>query len=212
MKRRFIMAAALLALAAGAVGQTRLLPVDQAASAPDFFSFRAQLQAAIARRDAEHVLGVLSRDVKLSFGGDAGIEDFKRIWRPSAPDSRLWEVLAATLALGGTFASDGTFTAPYVFVRWPREKDAFSHMAAIGSNIRVRSAPNVGAAPLATLDFTIVELADQPAVDARWVQIKLASGQAGFVDARFLRSPIDHRVGFSKMDGRWQMVFFLAGD
>ena len=60
-----------------------MLPVDEAASVPDFFSFRAQLQAAVARRDVAVVLGALSRDVKLSFGDDAGIEDFKRIWQPA---------------------------------------------------------------------------------------------------------------------------------
>lgn len=212
LKRRHVVAAALFALAAGAAAQSRLLPVDQAASVPDFFSFRAQLQAAVARRDVDHVLGVLSKDVKLSFGGDAGIEDFKRIWQPSAPDSRLWEVLASTLALGGSFAADGAFTAPYVFTRWPQDRDAFSHMAAVGSGIRVRSAPAASAAPVAALDFTIVELAEPPQADPRWVQIKLGADRTGFVDARFLRSPIDYRITFSKIEGRWQVVLFLAGD
>jgi hypothetical protein len=212
MNRHLLLAATLFLCTHGASAQSRLLPVDQAASVPDFFSFRAQLQAAIARRDSAHVLGALSKDVKLSFGGDIGIEDFKNIWKPASPDSRLWDVLASTLALGGTFAADGTFTAPYVFTNWPKDKDAFTHMVAVGSGIRIRSAPTVTAEPIGSLDFSVVQLAEQPPVDAKWGQVKLTAGRTGFVDVRFLRSPIDYRINFAKLDGRWQVVFFLAGD
>lgn len=193
-------------------GQTRLLPVDQAASVPDFFSFRARLQLAVARRDANAVLAVLARDVKLSFGGDAGVDSFKAMWKPTAPDSTLWETLAAVLSLGGTFASDGSFTAPYVFTQWPQGKDAFEHMAAIGSGVRVRSAASADAPVVGALDFSVVELAEPPAADAAWVKIKLSADRTGFVGREFLRSPIDYRIRFARLDGRWQVVFFLAGD
>lgn len=192
--------------------QTRLLPVDQAASVPDFFSFRAQLQVAVARRDVQAVVSALSRDVKLSFGGDEGVDAFHRLWKPAAPDSRLWEALAAVLALGGTFSTDGSFTAPYVFATWPRDKDAFTHMAAIGTNIRVRSAPSTSAEVIEALDYAIVESVDGQAGDAQWAQIRLSPKQTGFVDGRFLRSPIDYRINFARRDGRWQIVFFVAGD
>jgi hypothetical protein len=195
-----------------AAAQSRLLPVDQAASVPDFFSFRAQLQVAVARRDVDAVISVLNKDIKLSFGGDAGVEDFKRMWKPGAPDTELWEKLAAVLSLGGTFASDGTFTAPYVFTKWPQEKDAFTHMAAVGTAIRVRSSASIAAPVLAALDYSIVEVVESPAAESKWVQLKLGPGRIGYVDSRFLRSPIDYRINFAKLDGRWQVVFFLAGD
>lgn len=204
--------ALLLCLPLTAWPQARLLPVDQATAVPEFFSFRAQMQAAVARRDAAALLAALSDDVKLSFGGDVGIEDFKRMWTPAAADSKLWETLATALALGGTFAADGSFTAPYVFTRWPRDKDAFTHLAAIGSGIRVRAAADPGAAVVGTLDFAIVELADAPSTDERWAPIKLAGGRTGYADRRFLRSPIDYRVTFVKQGGRWQISTFLAGD
>lgn len=51
-----------------------------------------------------------------------------------------------------------------------------------------------------------------PYLFSTWVHIKLAAGRTGFVDRRFLRSPVDYRVNFAKLDGRWQLVFFLAGD
>jgi hypothetical protein len=204
--------AVLLACPAVALAQTRLLPVDEAASVPDFFSFRAQLQIAVAKRDVQAVVSALSKDVKLSFGGDTGVEDFTRMWEPDAPDSGLWETLATVLSLGGTFASDDTFTAPYVLARWPQDNDAFTHMAAIGTDIRVRDAPSTSAPVIAALDYSVVEVVDNPAPDAKWVQIRLAPNRTGFVDSRFLRSPIDYRIRFEKREGRWQVVFFLAGD
>jgi hypothetical protein len=201
-----------LLLPALALAQVRLVPVDQAASVPDFLSFRAQLQVAIAKRDVDAVVSVLSKDVQLSFGGDAGVKDFKRMWRPRAPDTELWEKMAAVLSLGGTFSSDGTFTAPYVFTEWPQEKDSLTHVAAIGTGIRVRGAASIASPIIASLDYSIVEVVESPATDSKWVQIKIGPGRAGFVDSRYVRSPIDYRINFAKLDGRWQIVFFLAGD
>ena len=213
-RRRALVVAAVFVFACPPLAwpQATLPPVDQATAVPDFFSFRAQLQAAVARRDADAVLSVLSKDVKLSFGGDAGSADFKTLWKPDAPDSVLWETLATVLALGGTFAADGTFTAPYVFAAWPEDRDAFSFMAAIGSGIRVRSAPSSTAPVVDALDFAIVEIVEPTAADAKWVRIRLPPDRIGFVDRRLLRSPIDYRINFAKLDGRWQVVSFLAGD
>lgn len=195
-----------------ALSQPELRPVDEAASVPDFFSFRAHIQSAVARRDVSAVLAALHKDVKLSFGGDSGVEDFKKVWRPAAPNSPLWETLGTVLALGGTFAPDRTFTAPYVFTQWPSDVDAFTHMAAVGSGIRVRSAPNSSAPVIASLTFTIVELEETQPQGERWARVKLRDGRTGFVDSRFVRSPVDYRINFAKVDGRWQITFFLAGD
>lgn len=206
------LAALLLSCAFGASAQTQLLPVDQAASAPDFFSFRAQLQSAVARRDTAAVISAMSRDVKLSFGGNQGIEDFKKMWTPDAPASRLWDVLGSTLALGGAFASEDSFVAPYIYTQWPKEIDPFNHMAVIGTNVRVRAAPSPNARVMSTLDFAIVELAAPSPEDKGWSKIKLGPDKVGFVDARFLRNPVDYRIRFAKTDGVWRVVFFLSGD
>jgi hypothetical protein len=101
----------LLTTPAVALAQTRLPPVDPAASVPDFFSFRAQLQVAVAKRNVQAVVSALSKGVKLSFGGDTGVEDCHRMWKPNTPDSRLWETPAAVLALEGMFA------VPYLFAK-----------------------------------------------------------------------------------------------
>ena len=94
---------ALLAIPAtpAASAQNDFRPVDQAAAQPDFFAFRTQLQAAIARRDIQALLAVVHKDIKNSFGGTDGVDEFKQIWELDKPGTLIWETLARVLALGG---------------------------------------------------------------------------------------------------------------
>lgn len=206
-------------VAAGGVGAAPhgaparpLRPVDEAALQPDFFGFRARLQAALARHDAAALRAVLHPGIKNSFGGDDGLAGFEAAWRPDDPASAVWETLAGVLALGGSFAPDGSFVAPYVFSRWPERVDAFTHLAVVGSAVRVRVAPRPDAHPLTSLDYGIVETASTQPQDEAWHAVRLPDGRAGFVDRRFVRSPIDYRAAFARIGGRWQMTLFLAGD
>src|SRR5262245_56349265 len=133
-------------------------PVDEAARRPDFFAFRAQLQSAVARHDAAAVLDAVAPDVKNSFGGNDGVEEFKQMWRLDQQDSELWQELGAVLALGGTFQGTQEFVAPYTFSRWPNGLDAFDHVAVIGANVRIRSAPRADAATIGQASFSIFRL------------------------------------------------------
>jgi hypothetical protein len=207
-----VLAATLLLVPLSAWPQSALRPIDQAVSVPDFFAFRAQLQTALARRDGQAVMSVLASEVRLSFGSEEGLDDFKRLWRPDLPNSPLWETLSAVLALGGAFDADGTFTAPYVFTHWPNDKEAAGHVVALGAAVRVHAAARAEAAVVGVLDFEIVELTEAPEPQARWVQVKTATHRSGFVDGRWVRSATDYRVTFAKRDGRWQVILFLAGD
>lgn len=214
MKKLLLLLALFLTLIApsSVLAQQTLKPVDQAINQPDFFTFRARLQSALARRDAEAVLAVVHKDIKNSFGGNDGIEEFKKAWDIDKPDSKLWETLATVLALGGIFEPDGSFTAPYVYTQWPDAIDSFDHMAVTGSGVRVRVEPNTTALTLATLSFTIVECLPDNDPDKPWVAIRLPGGKTGYIDRRYVRSSIDYRASFSRIDGRWQLTYFLAGD
>ena len=199
-------------LAAEVFAQRELLPVDQAAQQPDFFSFRAQLLAAVARRDSDAILAVVSEDITNSFGGVGGVAEFKRMWDIASPESRLWATMATILGLGGTFIADGRFTAPYTFSRWPRDLDPFTHMVVIGASVRARSAPSVTATPLASFSFAIVELAKNSDWGSPWLAIRLPGGKTGYMNRRYIRSPVGYRASFEKRDGRWQMTILVAGD
>ncbi len=191
----------------------RLLPVDDAASRPDFFTFRAQLLTAIARHDVADLMAVVHVNIKCDFGGGEGKGFFEEFWKPSAADSRVWAELAAVLALGGTFSADGTFVAPYVFSRWPEGVDAFEHVAIVGAGVRIHSAPRADAESTHASSFEILPLARQSAgVPDGWTAVTVPPATIGYIATRLVRSPIGYRASFSKQDGRWQMRLFIAGD
>ena len=219
MDRRRIYAVAVIALVvvAGTLAQVqahqRLLPVDQAATQPDFFTFRAQLLTAVARHDAAALMAVVHPNIKCDFGGGEGKAFFEEYWKPSAPGSEVWAELAAVLALGGTFSTPDTFVAPYVFSRWPQGVDAFEHVAVVGDRVRIRTAPRPDAEAAAVSSFEILPLARQSGdAPEEWTAVTLAGKKIGYVASRFVRSPIGYRAYFSREDGRWRMLMFIAGD
>jgi len=195
----------------------KLYPVDEASKEPTFFTFRARLVQAVQRRDANHLLSILSPKIQNSFGGDGGIEEFKTTWKPERPQSEVWTELAIVLSLGGAFDKDGIFEAPYISAKWPEDKDGFELGAIIGENVRVRAAPQIASSIMRQLSFDIVEVSDWGGNKARgekrdWIKVKLSDGQSGYVAEEFIRSPIAYRAAFAKEEGRWVMTYFIAGD
>ncbi len=217
---RLLLLAVAFLLAAPTSAQIAVLePVDEAAQDPSFILFRARLLEAAQARDTSFVLSILDPDVKVSFGAENGVDGFRLMWltgmRPE--DSDLWAVLTRAVALGSTYRAgevvgEAGASAPYVFEAWPDSLDAFEHLAVIGENVRVRAAPSLAAATLTALTYSIVPTIYDPDLDPAWRRITLADGQTGYVAARFLRSPIDFRIGFAKTAGRWRIQYFVAGD
>jgi hypothetical protein len=191
---------------------TRLLPVDEASSRPDFLTFRARLLATIARRDAPALMAVVHPAIKNSFGDDDGKARFQELWRPAAVDSEVWSELGGVLALGGTFDSTGSFVAPYVFSRWPTAFDGFEHVAVVGERVRIRTAPRADAPVADVSSFDILPLARQADETEGWTAVHLSGSRIRYVATRYVRSPGGYRASFSKIDGRWQMLMFVAGD
>jgi hypothetical protein len=189
----------------------QLMPVDEASTRPDFFSFRASLQGAIARRDTTALLAVVHPQIKNSFGGDDGIDKFRSMWKIDEPDSEIWAELGTVLALGGSFHDTDTFVAPYVFSRWPDQFDAFEHVAVIGSNVRIRSQPDTTSTPIDTVSFAILPVAREGADTEGWTAVQIDK-TAGYISSAYVRSPIDYRAIFRFEGGRWRLVTFVAGD
>jgi hypothetical protein len=203
-------------VAGQAAQQSRvLLPVDEGASQPDFFTFRARLMVAIAERDTAAILDVLHPDIKLGFGGDHGIDDFKQMWQIKEADSKLWKEFGTVLALGGSFDGPDMFTAPYTFSRWPRDVDGFDYVAVVGSEVRIRTLPRADAPVVTQVSYEVLQLdAEASSKDwmtEDWTAVRI-DGKKAYIATRFIRSPIDYRARFEKVDGRWRLVFFLAGD
>jgi hypothetical protein len=158
-------------------------------------------------------MAVVDPHIKASFGGDDGIEAFRKMWQATDKSSELWVELAAVLALGGTFQGTQTFVAPYTFSRWPEKYDSFEHVVMIAADVRLRQAPRADAAVVATKSFAVLPLArvDRP-VDEAWKAVRVDAKRIGYVSSRLVRSPIDYRAIFTLRDGRWLLSMFLAGD
>jgi len=192
-----------------------LLLVDEAAMRPDFLSFRMRLQNIVAKHDTAALLDIVHPDIKSSFGGDEGIENFKEFWRIKEPDTKLWQELGTVLALGGSFDGPEMFTAPYTFSRWPDGIDGFEHVAVIGSNVRIRSEARADAPVVTSVSYSILQLHEEALqkdwMHEEWTAIKL-NGQKAYVASRLIRSPIDYRARFEYSKGQWMMTMFIAGD
>lgn len=205
--------AAVLALCATAsvAAQQQLLPVDEASNRPEFFSFRAHLQRAIARHDTAALLAVVHPQIRNSFGDNDGIDQFRTMWNIGAEASEIWDVLGTVLGLGGSFHDDNTFVAPYVFSRWPGTFDAFEHVAVIGTDVRVRSEAAADAPVVTTSSFAILPVTRQATEVDGWIAVRVGS-RTGYIASQFARSPIDYRAIFRYEDRQWKLVTLVAGD
>jgi hypothetical protein len=221
---RFVVGLTLLVcLTYSAPPKGKLYPVDEASQDASFLEFREKLAEAIKNRDKDYILSILDPDIKNSFGGDGGIEEFKSLWKLDESESELWNELLAVLTLGGAFGEylGGTsFEAPYVSASWPDEYDAYEYMAIVGENVSVRLEPSLSATVIDALSYDIVKrvyvlcsvLGEIKADGHTWMLIITPDGKAGFVSRKYLRSAIDYRAYFSKTDGKWFMACFIAGD
>lgn len=204
-------------------GQERYVrPVDEAKKDASFLAFREKLISAVKKRDTKYLLSIVDRDIKASFGGDEGIEDFKRMWKISSPKSKLWDELLTVLTNGGKFDKEGKntyFAAPYSFNGFPDDLDVFEYQLIFGNNVNLRAKPDLQAKVVAQLSYNVVKVDYQNSVSDKkndgeyiWLKIETLGGKKGFVNAKFVRSPIAYRAIFEKKGRNWKMTAFIAGD
>jgi len=186
----------------------KLLPIDDAASKPDFLSYRLRLQLAVERRDVGAVIDAADPGIRLGFDGSGGAATLRTLFsdRPE-----LWDELRVVLARGGRFSSPSSFAAPYVYANWPEQFDAFECAAVTGINVRLRSAPKLDAPIVAPVSYSIVRLTE-PAAGQLWSRVQLGDGRTGYMWHAYVRSSVDYRALFNLIDGRWRMTAFVAGD
>jgi hypothetical protein len=190
---------------------TRLPPVDRCAADSSFSRFRADLVDAIARRDRDHVLGILADDVMVDFGGGHGRAAFIEHWALDRPEeSRLWTELGQILRLGCTIEG-ATASAPSLTNQLPADRDAFMTLLAVKPGAALREAPSETSPVIRRLDWDLLTLAPKGAVEG-WFPILLEDGGTGYVRWEHVRSPVDYRAVFSKQDGRWKVTVLVAGD
>ncbi|MDQ3087657.1 MAG: SH3 domain-containing protein [Acidobacteriota bacterium] len=194
-------------------------PVDEGKQDKSFSAFRVKLIEAVKKRDKKYLLSVLDPNVKNSFGGDGGIEEFKEMWEIDSSKSKLWDELRVVLSNGGGFQDKNTFAAPYSFVFFPADLDAFEQQVIFGNNVNLRAKPDKSAKVISQLSYNIVKVDYENSVsDGKqeptylWLKVETLGGKKGFVSAEFVRSSIDYRAIFVKEKGKWKISAFVAGD
>ncbi|MEZ5285772.1 MAG: hypothetical protein R2712_13385 [Vicinamibacterales bacterium] len=207
-----VVAAMIVALAVGVQALPPLTPVDEGPRDASFLAFRTALLDIIARKDAGALDGIVDPNIRISFGDEGGLDAFKAMWKPEEAASPLWNELRRLLRLGGTFTGPDAFVAPYVFARWPMDVDAFTHVAIIGSRVHVRARPGLDQPILDTLSYAILPLADASPETDGWTAVGLPGGRRGVIASSLVRSPLDYRAFFSRVDGRWRMAMLVSGD
>ncbi len=197
----------------------QLLPVDEASKDPSFAQYRAQLIRAVEAKNETELMPLLDSSIHLSFGGSGGLADFRRMWKPQDKNSPLWQKLGWVLAHGGSFRAEGNdknFWAPYVYSTWPQSgPDAFEYAAATGSRVLVFAKADTTSMVVITLNFHYVKSLDGGhlrELAPSFVKVQTSSGRIGYVKSSQIRSQIDYRAGFNKINGRWRMTAFIAGD
>ena len=188
-----------------------LMPVDEASKQPEFFTYRARLQVAVAAKDLDAVIAAANPNIKLGFGGEGGAALLQHnLSKPGSEE--LWKELARVLALGGSFRGRSAFHAPYYASNWPEALDSFECGAIVGGNVIVRRQPNPDAAVVARASYAIVRyLTDLPGA-SDWSHIQLANGQEGYIRDEYVRGPTFLRAIFNLINGQWRMTALVAGD
>lgn len=185
----------------------KLLPVDEADAS--FRAFRDSLIDALARKDTTFLYGVLAPEIKNSFGGDDSIAGFKRMWRMNEPQpSEVWTVLTRILRMGAVHQGD-YMTTPYVFANWPDSIDAFEHVAVVKENAAVYGTSDRSSRPIGNASYSILKRVSD---DMEWYEIELPGGREAWMRGEDVYGPVDWRASFQKRDGRWTMLYFIAGD
>ena len=191
---------------APAVNGPKLAFVDEASKDPSFAAYRDQLIAAVIARDAKKVVALADPNIRLSFGGTGGRKAFEE-----ALKEEIWGELQDILTNGGSFR-EGSFWAPYVYSAWPESHDAFEELAVVAENVPLRESADANAPAIATLARDIVKRAGEPGERGPWTKVTTADGKSGFVESKFVRSPIHYRMGFNKTAEGWRMTALVAGD
>lgn len=191
----------------------KLRPVDEATSDPSLVTFRNELLAAVRRRDADAVVALADPKIRTSFGDDGGAAAFKR----NLAQPGTWEDFEMLLTQGGKFVGEGpsrSFWAPYAFSALPDDQDAFMALVITEENVPLLESADKNARAIATLSYDIVQRTGDIGRDiGDWHNVKTADGHSGWVEARFVRSPVGYRAGFLKnKDGKWQVNALVAGD
>lgn len=200
--------------------EPQFLPVDEADQNADFMQFRDKLIQCVQEKDSKFLLDHIDKNIRCSFGTENGYDAFVSQWEldKNPQDSKVWSELDKILHLGGSFSSEkkDSFWAPYVYSKFPDTYDAFTYFAVTGDNVPVFSAEDTNSEVIANLKYAIImkdsSAGSNSGLNNPFVKVVLSSNESGFVESKYIRSPIDYRIELANENGGWYIRCFVSGD
>jgi hypothetical protein len=199
-----------------------LEPVNQSEINEELSATLKEILKAVENKNVSKLLTYFSKDVKVSFEGENGTEDLKKHWalNKNANKSEIWQTLKNAIAIGGTFQDDNNYWTPYVFTTFPSQYDVYEYAAIVGKAVSMRNQPSLKGEVMAELDYEIVKLTNsegekEEIIDGEkhyWYEVIRQDNQKGYIYGKYLRRPVDYRIGMTYTSGRWLIDTFVAGD
>lgn len=205
------MLAFLIGAAVAAATPAQLPPVDRCQGDPGFDQFRAALDDAVARKDPVALQRLASDEIRSSFGGDGGWEEFASAWGLDEPQtSKLWKQLQAVMALGCAKTEAGGRVFPGMFEDLGDDADPFG-LLVVRPGAAIRSGPDRNASATASLDWAVTNVLEERGPDD-WVKVQVPGGPSGWVETNLTISPLDYRLVSELRDDHWRITALVAGD
>ena len=205
----------------------KLRPLDEGVRDTSFSRFRQQLLASLLAKDSSKLFAVMDKNIRWSFGATNGVQSLKKRWTDPKVGPKLWQTLYDVLTMGGAWQKGDTttFWAPYTFAAWPEKStidgkplDGFEFVAITKPRAFAYATPDSSLPAIDTLSYDILQLI-QPGtptgakpLSEDWAEVVLSSARTGYVRRADLRSPLDYRAAFKRVNGEWKMIAFVAGD
>lgn len=219
-KLSYIIVAALLF--SNAFGSTQLLPVDEGTRDLEFMAFRSKLLEAVTRKEPESFVTMINPRIFNGLQTKRGMKQFMKIWEPESIDSQVWITLEPILKMGGGFIRSERgveFCAPYTFSHFPDDLNIYAHGVVINDDVPLKASPTVSANTIKKLSFDLIQVIDWISIDdasggtPSWLRVTTMTGDKGYVDRHFVRSPSDYSACFvrTKYTG-WKLDSLLINE
>lgn len=185
-------------------------PRDECADVKGSGEFRTALAMAVQARDANALIGLAAKDVKLDFGGGSGTAELRK--RLSDPKYDLWDELATLVTLGCAKSEEGGIVLPWYFAQDFGQLDVLNSIIVMGEDVPLRETADAAGKIVQPISWDAVTIVGGFKPDAMFQQVETADGTVGFVPKDKLRPIAGYRLLASSRDGEWSFTALIAGD
>ncbi|MCL1976123.1 MAG: SH3 domain-containing protein [Firmicutes bacterium] len=198
----------------------QLYPPKENTFDAEFSTVFQKFTDAVYKKDLVVLDAFLNENITFSFGEPAGKKGFYEFWNlDNRPEqSELWAVLEKILRLGGAYNSEArSYYAPYTYINFPNEFDPYENFAIIEKDVKICEKKDADSTVIGYLSYNIVQFIYDSEFwslsDKDFVRIRIPSGLEGYIQKKFIISPIEYRLCISCNDnGEWKLNFLFAGD